>query len=367
MSDWQPIFVLPNIALEETIEFGPAILASSGDARVKALSKSQPSFRAFSKSFRDNFRQKIDPAFLLIHSTSGDNIRNVEPLASIRDAIAASIIPYSRALTIKRAHHSAPLFANTFEFYPWMLDKEYKYLIGSTPAFLGMHSVDAFQGQSSAVLFRTSIRQDSIDNPLLAALLTRWKSRYDSNRSTWQDRALFRSLNMALHASMLPAAGETNLYDVGRLISLWVSAFEILVHPGGNNRADRDKVCDLLDGAPSEFRKLKEKTYPIGVQKTTLRTLSSHVYASLLNQRNNFLHGNPVDMSNLKVAGAAKSLFEYAASLYRMALAAFLELKWQQPLDTSLDAKSVAIQICEEIEFLKPQRAIEEALITFIG
>lgn len=58
----------------------------------------------------------------------------------------------------------------------------------------------------------------------------------------WDDVALTRSLNMAYHASLLPAGTDTTFYDVGRIVSLWVSAFEILVHPGGNGQASQAKT-----------------------------------------------------------------------------------------------------------------------------
>jgi hypothetical protein len=102
-----------------------------------------------------------------------------------------------------------------------------------------------FKGQSSPTLFRTALDAADLDQPLLAALLSRWQQRYQASEPDWADIALFRSLNMAYHSSLLPAA-DTTFYDLGRLVSLWVSAFEILVHPGGNGQANRDKVLYQL-------------------------------------------------------------------------------------------------------------------------
>lgn len=99
-----------------------------------------------------------------------------------------------------------------------MLDRHYEDMIGSTPAILGTHEVARFKGQSSPALFRTQLSCSDIDQPLLAALMTRWRRRYE--------------------ASLLPAGTDTIFYDVGRIVSLWVSAFEILVHPGGSGHAN---------------------------------------------------------------------------------------------------------------------------------
>lgn len=123
------------------------------------------------------------------------------------------------------------LFGEAFAIYPWMLDRHYKDVIGSTPAILGTHMVSSFRGQSSPTIFRTPLAASDIDEPLLSALLARWRRRYGAHEPAWEDVALMRSLNMAYQASLLPAGTDTTFYDVGRIVSLWVSAFEILVHP----------------------------------------------------------------------------------------------------------------------------------------
>ena len=99
-----------------------------------------------------------------------------------------------------------------------MLDKHYEGLIGSTPAFFGPHhEVAKFKGQSSPSVFRMPLAPDDIDRPLLTALLKRWRRCYEAAESDRTDTALFRSVNMAYHASLLPAATENIFYDSGRL------------------------------------------------------------------------------------------------------------------------------------------------------
>ena len=50
-----------------------------------------------------------------------------------------------------------------------------------------------------------------LDEPLFAALLARWKRRYHRKRQRWQDRALFRSLNMALSGRPIARRQGTDL------------------------------------------------------------------------------------------------------------------------------------------------------------
>jgi hypothetical protein len=71
-----------------------------------------------------------------------------------------------------------------------------------------------------------------IDRPLAKALLERWVARFPQASMAWSDRALFRSLNMANEAARIPAPVASTFYDVGRTLALWVSAFEIVAHPG---------------------------------------------------------------------------------------------------------------------------------------
>lgn len=68
-----------------------------------------------------------------------------------------------------------------------------------------MHEVSSFKGQSSPALFRTSLGDGDIDQPMLTALMARWFRRYEAAEPAWEDVALMRSLNMAYQAS-LPAS-----------------------------------------------------------------------------------------------------------------------------------------------------------------
>jgi hypothetical protein len=54
---------------------------------------------------------------------------------------------------------------------------------------------------------------------------------------------------MAVAASKMPATVDVRLFDLGRIVSLWISAFEILAHPGMGT-SGLFRVYDLLDRAP---------------------------------------------------------------------------------------------------------------------
>lgn len=363
-SDWTPIFVLPNIPLHSAIGCDIVALAPAHDQRVVALKRAHPMFRRFLNRFADNFGAKFEPSLLLVHDAAPDIFREVGTLASFRDLIALATVTRSRALELRYPRGHRILFGEAFAIYPWMLDRHYQDMIGSTPAILGTHEVGRFKGQSSPTVFRTQLNDGDIDQPLLAALMERWRRRYDASDPAWEDIALMRSLNMAYQASLLPAGTDTTFYDVGRIVSLWVSAFEILVHPGGAGQANRDKVFALIERTAWAIPASARLTRDIGGKTKVKRTLASCLYQALCECRNDFLHGNPVERSNLVLETPQRSIFEYSAPLYRIALTSFLPLTFPAEIPSFDDAKAFGAYIAKHMSFVDPQKDAEEALLT---
>ena len=363
-TDWTPVFVLPNIPLEAAIGCDIAALAPAHDRRVAALKRAHPTLRRFLNRFADNFGQKFEPTVLILNTAAPPIFRDVTALASFRDLVALSAVTHGRALELRHPRGHRVLFGEAFAIYPWMLDRHYEDVIGSTPAILGTHEVSCFKGQSSPALFRTSLGESDVDQPLLAALMARWRRRYEATEPAWDDVALMRSLNMAYHASLLPAGTDTTFYDVGRVVSLWVSAFEILVHPGGSGQANRDKVFEMIERTPWAIPASGQLAHDTGGKTKVKRTLASWLYQVLYECRNDFLHGNPVERSNLFLATPQRTIFEYAAPLYRIALTAFLPLAHHVPMPSADDPTAFGAYIADRMDFMGPQKNAEEALLT---
>lgn len=362
--DWTPVFVLPNIPLEAAIGCDIAALAPVHDRRVADLKRTHPMLRRFLNRFADNFGQKFEPSVLILNGTAPPIFRDVTALASFRDLIALSAVTHGRALELRHPRGHRVLFGEAFAIYPWMLDRHYEDVIGSTPAILGTHELPRFKGQSSPSLFRTSLGENDIDQPLLAALMARWRRRHEAADPAWEDIALMRSLNMAYHASLLPAGTDTTFYDVGRVVALWVSAFEILVHPGGSGQANRDKVFEVIERTPWAKVESGQLAHDTGGKTKVKRTLASWLYQVLYECRNDFLHGNPVERSNLVLPTPQRTIFEYAAPLYRIALTAFLPLTYGVSTPSAEDARAFGAYVADRMDFMGPQKSAEEALLT---
>jgi hypothetical protein len=175
-----------------------------------------------------------------------------------------------------------------------------------------------------------------VDTTILDALVLRWKRHYFGRRRRWKDRALFRSLNMAVQVASIPARVPT-AFDLGRSVSLWVSALEILSHPRVE-KASPLTVYRLFEGVHYCNRSVGRPKYAAHVperekarrKKAGLRPirypLTSWIYGKLYQTRNDFLHGNPIPKNALSPKGTKNGLFWLAPSLYRLALTGFLDL-----------------------------------------
>ena len=365
MDEWTAIAVLPNITAHEPVEGGIAALAGADDPRVRALCAAAPRLADFLGRFTDAFGEEVAPALLLRRADAPASFGTVEALASFRDALALSVIGQNRAYEIVRPRGHRICYSNAFAFYPWMLDRHGEDLVGFTPAMSALHEVSAFHGQAAAELPVMTLSAIDIDAPLLDALLARWRQRYRTSRPAWQDRALFRSLNMANQAAQLPAGTDTTLYDAGRMIALWVSAFEILAHPGTAN-SGLGKVYDLLERVDWEYPQSAHRRYRCHGPKrggSDRRPVACRLYSALHKARNDFLHGNPIAPSRLRLAGRDRSLFQFAAPLYRMALTAFLPLPAAGPIPDTDDPEVLGAAIADRIACASYQKTIEKALL----
>jgi hypothetical protein len=340
VNSWSPIAILPNLSRGKVIEGEVVALACSQDSRVQVISRASPKFANLLSRFTDAFGVALDPVVLIARDDALPKL-TAEALLSFRDLAVISIIPYSRSLNTVHRNTNRIVYANSFWLYPWTLSKDNQSLTTSTPAFTGMHVVEAFRGQASPELPVMQI--DEVDTTLLEALLVCWKRHYFGTRRRWKDRALFRSLNMAVQAAMLPAGVGTTIFDLGRSISLWVAAFEILSHPGVR-KAGLFTVYPLLEAVTYCDRKVGRRRFAAYIPESTKRankkknlkeprrSLASWIYGELYQARNAFLHGNRVSVKTLSPKGTKDGLFWLAPSVYRLALTGFLKLSVERNL-----------------------------------
>ena len=313
-----------------------------------------------------NLANKFGQASLCGKAVAEEEYRSVEAIAGFRDAIAMSVIPHSWALALRFENTFGIRYANWFSFYPWMVDSKYEGLVMQSMAQLGYHEVKALKAQTNAGFTHQPLATRMIDLPLLNALLKRWELRFKSPHPDRENVTLFRALNMAVSAAMLPGNVEVTIYDIGKAIALWVSAFEILAHPQTSDVGYK-QVYQMLEKATWNLAECKEVIYqPFGYKSgQQKRSLPIWLYGELNRARNDFLHGNPIDGSRLIVPPGKQALHLYASPLFRMALTAFVDLKMDRrpPHEGETDYEAF---LAYEHEFGGYQRDIEAAIATIL-
>ena len=348
---WEPIWALPNIKLDKPVESPLFALVPASDPRVERLKREHGNFQTFMSRFQDTRGNRIAPTLIIRRTDAPESFRKLDVAASFRDLLVASTVPLarSRAIIDEQTLYRVT-YSSFFWVYPWMLDKHNENITAHTPAMLALDDVDQFRGHSSPELSRTTLLRGDFDEPLLQELLRRWIARYETTNPQWDDVALFRSLNMAHHACLLPAGADAVIHDDGRMVGLWAAAFEILVHPGGDGQVNLKKVFELLQKVPWTDKQNEGKS------------LACWLYKCINSCRNDFLHGNPVTHENLRIPESGRLLTSHAATLYRLALSSFLNLAWKEPIPEVEDTQAFPASVVRRLNFERPQSECEEAL-----
>jgi hypothetical protein len=322
--EWIQMFTLPNITIEEPVEIDGVAMVPVYDQRAQTLAQRHKRFSMYLNRFTSEFGQQISPSLILVRADKFEQYRSAEALAGLRDAIAISTIPYSWSQVLRFENNHNIKYANWFSFYPWVVDNKYEGLVMQSMAQMGWHEVKAMKGQTTPGISHMALAANMIDKALLPALLERWVSRFAAATPSKSDRSLLRSLNMALSAAMLPGNVEVTIFDLGRSIALWVSAFEILTKEG-----TCDAVYKLLEATKWNLSDNTDPVYEPHKYKPgqPKRPLPVWLYGAMNHARNDFIHGNAIDRNRLIVAPGKRPLHLYTALLYRMALTSFLDLK----------------------------------------
>jgi hypothetical protein len=129
MPVWIPMFALPNIDVEEPIELDGLALATISDQRIQELADQHPNFHTYLDSFRSEFNHRINPSIIILRDDTHKLYRTVDALAGFRDAIALSVLPYVWAEFFRYGHPAEIGYSDSFSIYPWMLDKNYEYVV----------------------------------------------------------------------------------------------------------------------------------------------------------------------------------------------------------------------------------------------
>ena len=324
MEDWIFISVFHNLSISNRIENKYLLVTPHDDPLTQAIRDRSPAFSQFVDNFKDQFGRHFSPSLFFLHKSVKPDL---EAIIAFRNLLAISSIVQSWERLIR---HGTQLdyykFSNYFDLYPYSLSKDEKDLIASTPSILGLDEPAEFQGQCSPEIAPAHSTSRFYDAALFEALSKEWVKYFvRRKRKEWTSRALFRSLEMSFRAAGLPFRNQGTIHDYGANIALWISAFEILTHPG-NEYVNLTKILNFLGDIYFRNKKLNYKRY--NGRNGERLNLVQKTYFEMHVARNQFLHGNPVNKSDLFPDRKLNnnSLTVIAPILYKCALYHFLGL-----------------------------------------
>ncbi|MGD0585014.1 MAG: hypothetical protein ABSA86_04435, partial [Oryzomonas sp.] len=294
MSNWKYILLFHNLPVAEPIGNDIIKIVPLNDQLVAEIRLRSETFCRFVDSFKDQFGRSSKPSLLFLNSV---NKPDIESLVSFRNILAISSISLAWARVLSYGSQFEYFkYSDYFNFYPYSLTSDEKYLLAQTPSIRSLEEVGDFSGQPSPGIAKASSLRDFYDKSLFNELLSKWIELFIKKRSgKWELIALFRSLEMAFRASALPFGNQGTIHDYGASISLWVSAFEILIRPQYKAISYKD-VLNMLGTIYFCSPHLQYKKYRIKTSKKILSlTLVQKTYLEMNYARNNFLHGNPVN------------------------------------------------------------------------
>ncbi|MDP8260204.1 MAG: hypothetical protein P9L96_04285 [Candidatus Gygaella obscura] len=345
---WKLIFVVPNLQIKDPIEFDKFALVPSCDSRLVKIKEESLASKALLTKFSNQFDKVVHPCAIILNDKAPTFYRKIEVITDFRNAIAICAIIEGSSNSILRGQKFEPLFSDFFDFYPITPDKDGQHLTVHTPIVLdGYNDPDKFRGQVNP-LTHTVFRTATIEDSTLDLLFRLWKK--NPKKRSWKARAIFRSLQMAYQASEIFFSNHFSEFDIGSRIGLWVSAFEVLVHPGRSGKANLDAVLMLLGQRSFSKPELKQKRYRLGEKSINL---IQKLYCQLYDSRNAFLHGNPIADKHIYPFGnkSIPHLLTVAPLIYKVAL--IEQLSKTGIKKKRRGRKSLAERIREEMDFEK--------------
>lgn len=354
---YELIKILPNVELTTPIENDFIAIVNYKDERAKEIFKNFPHLKQLINSFKDQFSNKIFPSLLLVNRKFKKP--SDEAIVAFRNILAISTIAKGFEHRFTNTFTAYPLYSEYFDFYPLTTSKTNE-VIYNTPSVIGtVDNLNRFEGQSYPFLFDTGTVSTDYYCPLLSPLNEIWIKRFISNNGkNWNTTKLFRSLEMAYQACSIPIKNNHSMYDHGVSASLWISAFEILSHPGGNGRVDIWSVLKLLNNYNwLDNKSIKKKSFHLRNNKIHL---IQKLYFELYNLRNDFLHGNKVTANNIRPFKKSKnkSFIYYALLIYKIALLSFLKNLDNPQVDKNTSIEDKLLQRLYRSDYEGPIREI---------
>jgi hypothetical protein len=209
------------------------VFCSTNDERLNALTETAADRTAIAmaRSFQTWFGVKCSPSCLLVRHDAPRACRRTDVLRAFRNVCAIAAVTNSTAYLLTGGQWLACCRA-FFLFASHVPNSDGS--IGNLGAPVGglEDEVDKLRGQCAGQIDSPEGLSVHADPVFLRRLFQAWHRFHLARPRERSLLPLFRSLEIAFQASRYPSDGFSSINDVGTRIGLWVSAFEVLFHPG---------------------------------------------------------------------------------------------------------------------------------------
>lgn len=326
--EWELLYAMPNLNLNKPFESEFIAIVPFDDERLNKIISTEKIAEILLTNFKNEAGKQVKPSALIWKKDTPGSIRKNDAIVAFRNSLAISSLLHGCCRAVNSENIFEPIFADYFDFYPVAPNKRGNGFIISTPATLAIWSkVDKFYGHTYPHISIYEQLKANPDEYLAEKILRQWKIRYISpGIDSWYTRLLFRSFEVAYQALMSPFHHST-IHEYETNLSLWTSAFEILVQKKGGKNVGYKDVLKLLGNYKWGMKKLDDRRFKIYKERNLPRgNLVQKLYREIYDTRNAFFHGNPVTESCLYPFRnkARPSLFQLAPTIYWVALTVYL-------------------------------------------
>ena len=340
--DWKLLFALPNLELNSPFESKFLSIVPYKDERISEMLSTSTASSKLLKGFKTHYGTKVDPSAIIRRVGHPKSLKDYNFILSFRNIFAiCSLIKAWIGFSSNNSMIS-PAYSDYFNFYPVQPSVNDDAFIIASGALGSYGDPKEFNGQPSPYIGNSLIPPNP-DEDLIVPLLQRWEEMIKGKDKNKSNRNLFRSMEIAYMAMSVPGTQRPTINEFGARIALWVSAFEVLFHPGKDQKVNFSIVANELGKYQLDRSRLRKKSYKLKYKINTKRkgNIIQTLLEKLYDSRNDFLHGNPFKSKQIfaKFRNNKISLIATAPLLYRVALSVFLDLVYPKSSSSEFNSK----------------------------
>jgi len=260
--EWELIYVLPNLELEEPFESEYMAIVPFNDKRLKKIRSINQPQRKLLTGFRTITGKRVKPTALIWRTEAPKSVKRSEAVVAFRNSLAISCLLYNCAISANSNNLHGPIFSDHFDFSPVTIGRGGGFHISSPAIEAYGPKLVKFLGLTYPHLPHYRLLKTKPDKFLAKKIVDKWRERFVSPaQDSWDTRLLFRSLEVAYQAMVMPFHNYSSLFEYGTNLAVWISTLEILFHKKPGDSVNLRMVCDHLGRHKWGLKRLRGKRF----------------------------------------------------------------------------------------------------------